>query len=138
MNTWRECKEPNRQRKVSKMYQTLWIMGKIFGCHQMPERSFFIAGRQFPVCARCTGAILGSFVGAGLFVFLKYEMPFWLATVMCMVMLLDWGIQYIKIKKSTNIRRLITGMVCGVGLTEIYLQILQVCIAFYVKFWEAL
>ena len=24
-------------------------------CHQIPERSFFWAGQQFPVCARCTG-----------------------------------------------------------------------------------
>src|SRR5689334_23996230 len=24
-------------------------------CHQLPERSFFIAGHQFAVCARCTG-----------------------------------------------------------------------------------
>ncbi|MBQ3473297.1 MAG: DUF2085 domain-containing protein, partial [Methanobrevibacter sp.] len=24
-------------------------------CHRMHERSFFIKGHQFPVCARCTG-----------------------------------------------------------------------------------
>jgi uncharacterized membrane protein len=24
-------------------------------CHQLPERSFFLGDRQFPVCARCTG-----------------------------------------------------------------------------------
>lgn len=33
-------------------------------CHQLPERSFFVAGRQLPVCARCTGLYLG--VAAGL------------------------------------------------------------------------
>lgn len=32
-----------------------------FICHQRPERSFFIAGSQLPVCARC----LGLYVGAG-------------------------------------------------------------------------
>jgi uncharacterized membrane protein len=28
-------------------------------CHQIPERSFFIAGHQFAVCARCTGLYAG-------------------------------------------------------------------------------
>jgi uncharacterized membrane protein len=27
-------------------------------CHQRPERSFFVDGYQFPVCARCTGLYL--------------------------------------------------------------------------------
>jgi len=30
-------------------------------CHQIDERSFFIAGRQLPLCARCTGIYLGVF-----------------------------------------------------------------------------
>ena len=32
-------------------------------CHQLPERSFFLAGRQLPVCARCTGLYLGVALG---------------------------------------------------------------------------
>src|SRR6266404_9479319 len=28
-------------------------------CHQLPDRSFFIAGHQFAVCARCTGLYVG-------------------------------------------------------------------------------
>lgn len=32
-------------------------------CHQIPERSFLTAGRQWPVCARCAGLYLG--VAAG-------------------------------------------------------------------------
>jgi len=28
-------------------------------CHQIPERSFFIAGHQFAVCSRCTGLYVG-------------------------------------------------------------------------------
>ncbi len=30
-----------------------------FVCHQIPERSFFIAGHQFAVCARCFGLYAG-------------------------------------------------------------------------------
>ena len=32
-------------------------------CHQIPERSFFLNGRQLPLCARCTGTFLGAIVG---------------------------------------------------------------------------
>lgn len=32
-------------------------------CHRIPERSFFILGRQLPLCARCTGTYLGVTVG---------------------------------------------------------------------------
>lgn len=33
-------------------------------CHRIPERSFFIAARQLPVCARDTGMFVGSLLGA--------------------------------------------------------------------------
>ena len=32
-------------------------------CHQLPERSFFLEGRQLPVCARCTGLYVGGAAG---------------------------------------------------------------------------
>jgi uncharacterized membrane protein len=31
-----------------------------FICHQRPERSFVLDGRQMPVCARCTGLYAGA------------------------------------------------------------------------------
>jgi uncharacterized membrane protein len=34
-------------------------------CHQIPERSFFVVGHQFAVCARCTG-LYGGFTFATL------------------------------------------------------------------------
>ena len=32
-------------------------------CHQLPSHSFSVGDVQFPVCARCTGLYLGSFIG---------------------------------------------------------------------------
>lgn len=32
-------------------------------CHQLPERSFFLDGRQLPVCARCSGLYLSGAAG---------------------------------------------------------------------------
>ena len=33
-------------------------------CHQRPERSFFVAGAQMPVCARCSGLYIAGALGA--------------------------------------------------------------------------
>ena len=35
----------------------------LFGCHARPDRSFFFRGRQFPICARCTGELVGMLIG---------------------------------------------------------------------------
>jgi uncharacterized membrane protein len=32
-------------------------------CHRIPERSFILAGRQLPLCARCTGTFVGAMLG---------------------------------------------------------------------------
>jgi len=32
-------------------------------CHRLPDRSFFLNGRQLPLCARCTGTFLGTIIG---------------------------------------------------------------------------
>ncbi len=34
-------------------------------CHRIASHSFFIAGRQLPLCARCLGMYLGTLVGLG-------------------------------------------------------------------------
>lgn len=35
-----------------------WIAAAV--CHRIPSHTFFIAGRQLPLCARCTGTFLGA------------------------------------------------------------------------------
>jgi uncharacterized membrane protein len=42
-----------------------YVIGSLV-CHQRPERSFHVAGVQYPVCARCTGIYLGAAIGAGI------------------------------------------------------------------------
>lgn len=93
--------------------------GNALGCHQMPERSFFYKGYQFPVCARCTGVIISAIIAT--IVFFKKKLPVSLCIAMSGVMLADWGLQYLKIKESTNTRRLITGLIGGFGYTTLHL-----------------
>jgi uncharacterized membrane protein len=40
----------------------IFAVGSVI-CHQRPERSFFLDGHQFPVCARCTGLYLSAAAG---------------------------------------------------------------------------
>ena len=102
-----------------KQWIKLMEIGDTLGCHQMPERSFFIKGFQFPVCARCTGVIISAIIAIILFV--KKKLPIGICIAMSSVMLLDWGIQYLKIKESTNARRLITGLIGGFGYSTLHL-----------------
>ena len=94
-----------------------WIkimnIGHRMGCHQMAERSFFYKGYQFPVCARCTGVIIASL--AAIILFFIYRISIKMAVLFSGIMFLDWFIQYLGIKDSTNIRRLVTGLIGGYG-----------------------
>ncbi len=104
----------------------IWIkfmeFGSRLGCHQMEERSFSFRGYQFPVCARCTGVILGEIIAIILMLF-KVKLNIYVSITLLLIMGLDWFVQFLKIKESNNIRRLITGTLAGIGLTYIYYYI---------------
>lgn len=105
------------------IHTRLMQFGKISGCHQMPERSFFIHGKQFPVCARCTGVLIGTL--SAYFVFTAYVLPVKFCVMGCSVMFADWFIQYAGICTSTNIRRLITGIVGGYSLATFHCMVIK-------------
>jgi uncharacterized membrane protein len=50
---------------VSHLTAFVYLLGSVV-CHQIPERSFYVSGVQFPVCARCTGLYLGALIGLGI------------------------------------------------------------------------
>ena len=101
---------------------TIYEIGNNSGCHQMPERSFFYKGRQFPVCARCTGVSIGQ-TTAVILALSKRFLSFPIAVLLLVIMGFDWVIQAIHIKESTNFRRLITGFCGGLGLFSMYMKI---------------
>lgn len=98
-----------------KRWISLMEYGHRLGCHQMPERSFSYKGYQFPVCARCTGVIIGEVIAIVLLLF-RIEVDITIAIGLLLIMGIDWGIQFMKLLQSNNIRRLITGMSGGIGL----------------------
>lgn len=95
--------------------------GARLGCHQMPERSFFYKGFQFPVCARCTGVLLSTVPAVLVFCFRR--LPVKICVLLSSVMFADWFVQSLKIRESTNARRLVTGMIGGFGVTTLHLHL---------------
>ena len=88
------------------------------GCHRKPERSFFYKGRQFPVCARCTGMLLG-YLSFPLFLLNLIHIPFYLAFVLNLPAYVDGMTQALDYRESNNTLRLITGLLSGFGQTAI-------------------
>lgn len=105
----------------------LWLylmkLGAAAGCHQRPDRSFFFHGWQFPVCARCTGVLAGQLVGFPIAI--KKNISTLTTVLCCETTMLDWSLQYSGVKKSTNKRRLVTGLLGGFGLAVIYVNIIR-------------
>ena len=105
-------------------------IGNYSGCHQLPERSFFYKGKQFPVCARCTGVFFG-YLAAFVFLAFRKILPIKAAVAFLGCMGIDWGLQETGIKKSTNLRRLITGFAGGLGLCSLYFRGIRGLIRFF-------
>lgn len=109
--------------KRIKNYLVLWLyrwLPIIFGCHQMPSRSFYFKKRQFPICARCTGELIGILISPLIFLILK-SMCLNLSYILCIILLIpmviDGTSQYIGLRVSNNSLRLITGLLFGLGIS---------------------
>lgn len=101
-------------RNTNTVYYYLFLWGHRTGCHQRSDRSFFWHGYQFPVCARCTGVILSYLISVP--AYLLFGGNITLSIIAMGIMLLDWSIQFLGFKESTNVRRLITGIIGGYGV----------------------
>jgi len=87
-------------------------------CHQLPERSFFIAGHKFAVCARCTGLYLG-FTSLTLLYPLVKSLKHtdspprrWLF-VAAVPLAVDFFLGYFGIWENTHLSRFLTGFLLG-------------------------
>lgn len=90
------------------------IFDKYWGCHQIAERSFFIKGYQFPVCARCTGIIIGE-VAFIIFALLSLRINIIFSLLFMIPLIIDGTLQFKTSYVSNNIKRLLSGMFFGFG-----------------------
>ena len=85
------------------------------GCHGIPERCLVIRGKRMKICARCVGAIIGHVISFALFLF-GHLLSLYIASGLIVIMLVDWSLQRFMGIPSTNLRRLLTGFVGGLGV----------------------
>ena len=89
-----------------------------FLCHQIPERSFHVAGHQFAVCSRCTGLYSG-------FAFATLAYPLvrslkrtdtprviWLL-LSAVPLAVDFSLTYFGVWQNTHLTRFATGALFG-------------------------
>ena len=98
------------------------FLGIAFMCHQRPDRSFFIKGKQFPLCARCTGIFIGYIIGIIIAIITKCEYHVYYLLLL-IPMIIDGGIQEFLGINSNNWRRLITGILGGIGIIYVFINI---------------
>lgn len=87
-------------------------------CHRKPERSFFWKGKQFPVCARCTGLYIG-YLTYPLFLFSVLAFNFWWTIALILPTYIDGITQAVYNRESNNILRVTTGFMTGLGLMSL-------------------
>ena len=118
--------------KSYQFWRRCMTLGEQTGCHQLPERSFFIKNYQMPVCARCTGVILGYLLAIPSYILFGFNLS--ISYLGCFCMLLDWSLQAMKIKPSTNKRRLITGVLGGFGIISFQFCLINKLLSLYNHF----
>lgn len=94
-----------------------------WGCHQLPERSFFLNGYQFPVCARCTGIIIGYLISF-IYAILCSPLSVYLEIFLIIPMSIDGLLQLLTKYTSNNFKRFITGLLAGFGFIQIIKSII--------------
>ena len=107
-------------------YQKIFSIGSSL-CHQIPSHGFQTNGIPFPVCARCSGLYLGSFIGLayGFLSGKKTGLPKKEYLILLAVLFFLWGldgansfisdfINHPFLHTTTNTTRLVTGF--GMGL----------------------
>ena len=104
-----------------------------FGCHCRPDRSFFYKGQQFPICARCTGELVGIILG--IFVYF-FNIPNIIVFLLGVPLIIDGFIQLLTSYESNNIRRLWTGILFGMAFTLFIIKSHVYVFQLGLEFWN--
>jgi uncharacterized membrane protein len=107
-------------------------------CHQLPDHSFKLNGRQLPLCARCTGITLGQLIGEVTCIIpdnlnpykefqLEKSIIYCLAvSALFFPLVIDGSVQYFTVYESNNMMRLATGMLYGIAMTSLMDELVRI------------
>ena len=85
------------------VYEWLMAVGHRAGCHQRADRSFYWKGRKFPLCARCTGVLVGYILAVPAYTVCRKNVSVY--AVCCIPLVIDGLTQLWEWQVSTNRRR---------------------------------
>lgn len=109
---------------LSKIMRKLAFFLKLFfGCHSLPARSFFWKGKQFPICARCTGELVGILLEAVFFMVWRWYASWGWCVVFAAPLVIDGFLQAKTKWFSNNALRFFTGAFFGIAFVSIFLRI---------------
>lgn len=95
--------------------ELICLIGRAPLCNRIPERAPHIFGYCFVLCYRCTFIFLGFLIT--LFIIRNItNITITKAWVLLLPMIIDGGIQTFMGVESTNLRRIITGTIFGIGM----------------------
>lgn len=124
MNFRNKRHKPATEEQYKKWQRLMNLGYKLCRCHQLPERSFYYHGFQFPVCARCTGILCGFFIlGPIITIFTFGNM--YVSLLLFFLMIFDGGLQLITKYHSNNLLRLMTGLGFGYASFSLIVHIVE-------------
>lgn len=94
------------------LYEWVHQIAGLF-CHQIPDRSLFIGGAQFPLCIRCTSLLVGA---ASAVIYLSAHRPLpsiRLCIAMVLPMTTELVLQMAGMVSGSNLLRAITAILFG-------------------------
>lgn len=86
-------------------------------CTEISDHSFYLNGNQMPFCARCTAIFAGLVVGMLVALWLNPKVSLlWLA-LLALPAVIDGGLQLVSSYQSTNLLRVVTGLLAGIAVS---------------------
>lgn len=104
---------PQMQQQLELVWESFKSIN--WGCHGIPERCLVIKGKRMQICARCFGCNIGHVISFLLFILGMLPHWYW-GFVAIGIMLFDWGLQEFMKIMSNSFRRIITGIIGGLGV----------------------
>jgi len=108
--------------QMNPIAKAVYYLGDV-NCHQKSERSYSYNQNQMPFCARDVGIFAGLVIGFTYALGRRIELTLPLILLSLVPIGIDGTVQLLTDYESTNIRRVVTGLIAG-GVTGIALRII--------------